>query len=142
MENPMACPKCGSTELKLVPAGVSKKSGKPYDAFYACKKWECGGTIKIPSEGSNASPRASYRPTNDAMATRKEFQNTMDYKAENIAKAQAHKDASMTNLAICRDAVQLTIAEMANGAWTDEMIRAKIKEWKEWLRLNVYETPF
>lgn len=98
-----------------------------------------------PSEGGYApktSPRASYRPTNEAMATRREFQNTMDYKADNIAKAQAHKDASMTNLAICRDAVQLTIAEMAQGVWTEEMIQGKIKEWKDWLRLNVYETPF
>ena len=29
------CPVCGS-ELKLIPAGVSKKSGKAYNSFVAC----------------------------------------------------------------------------------------------------------
>jgi hypothetical protein len=29
------CAVCGS-EMKLIPAGVSKKTGKPYSAFMAC----------------------------------------------------------------------------------------------------------
>lgn len=29
------CPKCHSL-LKIIPAGVSKASGKPYKAFYSC----------------------------------------------------------------------------------------------------------
>ena len=29
------CPSCNS-EMKLIPAGVSKKSGKPYQAFLSC----------------------------------------------------------------------------------------------------------
>jgi len=29
------CPKCGAT-LKHIPAGVSKKTGKPYGEFWAC----------------------------------------------------------------------------------------------------------
>jgi len=33
--NLMNCEKCGSP-LKLIPAGVSKKNGKPYSAFYSC----------------------------------------------------------------------------------------------------------
>jgi len=32
-------------EMKLVPAGKSKKSGKAYDAFYSC---ECGQTFNPP----------------------------------------------------------------------------------------------
>ena len=39
------CPKCGG-ETKLVPAGISKKSGKPYSAFYSCLDRGCGGTIR------------------------------------------------------------------------------------------------
>ena len=31
----MNCPRCGST-LKIIPAGVSKSSGKSYSSFYAC----------------------------------------------------------------------------------------------------------
>lgn len=28
-------------EMKQIPAGVSKKTGKPYDAFYACQIQDC-----------------------------------------------------------------------------------------------------
>ena len=35
------CTQCGNP-MNLVPAGVSKRTGKPYNAFYACKA--CGHT--------------------------------------------------------------------------------------------------
>jgi len=35
---------CGA-EMKLIKGGVSKKSGKAYDAFYSC---ECGQTFNPP----------------------------------------------------------------------------------------------
>jgi len=37
----MDCPACGS-EIKEVPAGVSKKTGKPYNAFQVCSNKLCG----------------------------------------------------------------------------------------------------
>ena len=40
----MQCNKC-QKEMKLVPAGVSKRTGKKYDAFYSCDR-ECGETAK------------------------------------------------------------------------------------------------
>ena len=39
------CAKCGG-EMRLIPAGVSKKTGKPYQAFYSCLDRNCGGTAK------------------------------------------------------------------------------------------------
>ena len=36
------CPRCGKP-LKLIPAGVSKRTGKPYKSFYSCTR-ECGAT--------------------------------------------------------------------------------------------------
>jgi UDP-N-acetylmuramate-alanine ligase len=36
----MSCPVCGS-EIKSIPAGISKKSGKPYPAFQICSNDEC-----------------------------------------------------------------------------------------------------
>ena len=36
------CPKCGSP-FKVVPGGVSKKTGKPYQSFTACSKAYCDG---------------------------------------------------------------------------------------------------
>lgn len=37
----MDCPACGSV-IKEVPAGVSKKTGKPYKAFQVCSNNACG----------------------------------------------------------------------------------------------------
>jgi len=39
-------------DMKLIPAGVSKKTGKPYNAFYACQVSDC--TFRPP--GPSASP--------------------------------------------------------------------------------------
>ena len=36
------CPKCGQI-LKIVPAGTSKKTGRPYKAFLSCTR-DCGHT--------------------------------------------------------------------------------------------------
>ena len=43
----MICPVCNNTEMKLIHGGVSKKTGKPYTAFYSCK---CGYTENIEDE--------------------------------------------------------------------------------------------
>ena len=37
----MNCPSCGS-DIKEVPAGVSSKTGKPYNAFQVCSNRACG----------------------------------------------------------------------------------------------------
>jgi hypothetical protein len=36
----MNCPECGS-EIKTIPAGVSKNTGRAYGAFQACSNREC-----------------------------------------------------------------------------------------------------
>ena len=36
----MQCPTC-QDEMRQIPAGVSKKTGKPYRAFWACDKQAC-----------------------------------------------------------------------------------------------------
>lgn len=33
-------------EMKLIPAGISKKTQKPYGAFYACTVYECKQTMQ------------------------------------------------------------------------------------------------
>jgi len=73
----MFCPNCDA-EMKLVPAGVSKKTLKPYNAFWSCP--ECKEKVNITAEpgftkefrtsplpvkpkanGTNADMRLSYR---------------------------------------------------------------------------------
>ena len=46
------CPQC-SKDLRRVNGGISKRTGKPYNAFWSCDK-ECGYTepIKEPTNGS------------------------------------------------------------------------------------------
>jgi hypothetical protein len=39
-----ACPECGG-KMKLVPAGTSRRTGKPYSAFYGCAKQGCKGMM-------------------------------------------------------------------------------------------------
>ena len=50
------CSKCGA-EWRLVKAGVSKKTGKPYKAFYACDS--CNN--KMPAESLTEKPQKDLR---------------------------------------------------------------------------------
>lgn len=129
------CPQCQG-EMKLVPAGVSKRTGKPYDAFYGCKTYGCKGTIKIPSGTQQDAPQSL---TGQARMT-SQVQNNL---SRNINQFEAKKEESMKVMASGRDAVLLTVAEMGQaGVWTDEMIQAKIKDWAKWMKENIYNPPF
>ena len=54
------CPQCGS-QIKTVPAGVSKKTGNPYNAFQACSNRNCNWKpltkpANIPPSGKTGVP--------------------------------------------------------------------------------------
>lgn len=49
----MTCTQCGE-EMRLIPAGISKKSGKPYNAFFSCKN-----NHTKPAETSPEAPKSS-----------------------------------------------------------------------------------
>lgn len=55
MEIPKQCPICQSS-IKLIPAGVSKRTGKPYNEFYACSNRTCDYIYR---EGQPIQPQAS-----------------------------------------------------------------------------------
>jgi len=40
MEIPDICPLCGE-KINRIPPGVSKRTGKPYGAFFACANRDC-----------------------------------------------------------------------------------------------------
>ena len=40
---PISCPNCQSP-IKYVPAGVSKRTGKPYNEFWSCRNPDCSFT--------------------------------------------------------------------------------------------------
>jgi hypothetical protein len=128
------CPVCQG-EMKLIPAGISKKSGKPYPEFWACKTWQCKGTVNIPKEGENA-PQGNSVPSRGI--PQRDIKANMNYKADQIRSFQQSKESSMRLFAANRDAVQLTIAEMGQTVWQEEQIEEAIERWVKYLLGNVY----
>jgi hypothetical protein len=139
METPM-CPKCGG-EMKVVPAGTSKKTGKPYNAFYACKTWECGGTAKMttdtPNTPQNAPQASTQRPAYDSFP-KKDIKTTLDYKARQISGFQDDKQESMRLFSSGRDAVMIVTTMYKDSTFSDEQIKAKITEWRDWFYSSIY----
>ena len=51
------CPVCGSP-FKVIPAGVSRTTGKPYNSFVACSQRGCPGKpAKAPAQAPAQAPR-------------------------------------------------------------------------------------
>ena len=76
------CSVCGAP-VKVIPAGISKKSGKPYNAFYKCES--CGKTGNVggyskPSYPKPYTPPADLTPRDEKMAEGQSFGN-----AKNVA---------------------------------------------------------
>ncbi len=53
---PSQCPYCESA-IKYIPAGVSRKTGKYYNEFWACENRNCNFTWRIPSKTSSQIPK-------------------------------------------------------------------------------------
>ncbi len=66
----MQCPTC-QDEMRQIPAGVSKKTNKPYRAFWACDKQACKdakakNSTNTPFQPQNA-PTAQFNPDYKAL---------------------------------------------------------------------------
>ena len=65
------CAKCGAP-MKFVQAGVSKKTGKPYNAFWKCQECQFGETVqntKPKVGGQSAEGLQLLRAINDKLDT-------------------------------------------------------------------------
>ena len=98
MEN--ICPKCGS-EFKVVPAGVSKRTGKPYQAFTVCSNKECDGR---PSGNTYSKP----------VDTGPKWEEIRKEKKESISWLNAKNNAT---LLACHD----KISKEQIAEWTDKI---------------------
>lgn len=58
------CPVCGG-EIKTIPAGISKKTGKPYESFTSCPN-RCRTSWNKPQSNPQPSPNTFKRPTSPA----------------------------------------------------------------------------
>jgi hypothetical protein len=54
------CEMCESA-MKLIPSGISRKTGKHYNAFWACQNPDCKHTLNIGEEGK-APKEPSWSP--------------------------------------------------------------------------------
>lgn len=95
----MQCPTCGS-EMRLIPAGVSRTSGKPYNQFFSCPN-------RCPKPPRTFGPASGSR--NQGIA---EAQNR---KGEMIEKAQDRKDEGMRTLNSKKGAADITVALLEKG---------------------------
>ena len=129
--------KCSDQNCKFQ---FNKQTGQWVISEYITSMWD--NTQNQTQNAPQANP-APYRANQQAMGQRKEFQNTMDYKAQQIQKAQASKEDSMRLFSSGRDAVLITTALMKEGGWTDEIIKAEIEKWNKYLYNEIYcEKPF
>lgn len=104
----MTCNNCGKPDMKFVPAGVSKKTGKEYKAFYSCS---CGTTAPAPSD----------TPTQQAMTKIK----TMSY--EEKQETQSWGKCKHAYLVECfKLQMELDIAEPMAELWADASMRKSL----------------
>lgn len=73
----MLCKNCGREEYKLVPAGISKKTGKAYDAFYSC--WGCKHTARVNDQQSSGNVvQSNLGGNNDTLEKMREWAGTIE----------------------------------------------------------------
>jgi hypothetical protein len=96
----MNCPQCGS-QLKTVPAGVSKSTGRPYPAFTVCSNRNCNWKPTQPAQGNYQpapqqyqAPQPQYVPTRDDR-----IQKAFEQKQDSIAWSVALNNATQI---VCR----------------------------------------
>jgi|SRR3990172_7727157 len=104
----MICPKCKS-EMKLIPAGISKKTGKPYQAFYACPDKNCGATIN------------PDKPI-------QKFEQTLD---------QQKQDEKWTEIATGKVRYGFAIEAYKMGKKLDITTKLEIQEWTNFVMKNI-----
>lgn len=78
----MICPQCNNPEMKYIKEGISKKTGRPYSAFYKCE--QCNKTISAGAAKTNF-PKPEYNPIEQAMYR----------KERGIEASQERKEASI-----------------------------------------------
>src|SRR3990167_9865626 len=124
MEN-QTCPQ--GHPLKVIPAGVSKTTGRPYNAFTVCS--QCNWKPER--------PKGVFTPHPAKTAQMKEV---IDYKAGGINKFQDRKEYGMRLSAANRDAT-LIITTFFPKLDSPEVIRKTWLTWRDWLYNRMAETP-
>ena len=76
------CQYCGSQNIKQIPAGISKKTNKPYNAFYKCE--DCGKTFNPPAKTTLAAPNKVEGLLEDIVEQLNAIRVLLEMKRENL----------------------------------------------------------
>ena len=126
MEN-QTCPQ--GHPLKVIPAGVSKTTGRPYNAFTVCSDRECNWKPER--------PQGTFTPRPAKTEQVRQMQET---KAGFIKVAQDNKNDNIRLSSAARDAT-LIITTFFPKLDSPEVIRQTWLTWREWLYNRKGETP-
>lgn len=117
------CPNCGA-EMKLIPQGISKRTGKPYNAFFSCP--ECKETMNIPTDIVKKLPTQTNQITQFTKDKNERIERLHNDTKESINWGLAWKLATslVSNHPLYKDN---KIVEMRNA----------IKNWQTWYYRNI-----
>ena len=129
-----------SVEMREIPAGISKKTGKPYNAFYACPEKGC---------------RETFNPKDSTERGTKKVASAQGNSSVSYAKNQAAREDGMAFLNASRGAVEIVVAKIKiqmvsqidgiQKPLEDKFIRDEVMKWTEFLyKLNTeknFEVP-
>jgi len=122
MEN---CPQCGNP-IKTVPAGISKKTNRPYQAFQVCSNPDCN--YKPPRTTAYTIP-----PRQETPPAANPFSAAMDTKDQMIRHAQERKDESIAKSRSISGAYTIVAALITSGLIQEADIKAKLREYTAYL---------
>jgi hypothetical protein len=121
------CGGCGA-DMKTVPPGIAKATGKPYGAFMACSN-KCGWkpprttAFNVPSTHQAPPPQPAVNP----------FQDAMDTKDKMIRHAQERKDESIAKSRSISGAYTIVAALITSGLVQEADIKSKVREYTAYL---------
>ncbi len=96
-ETPL-CPNC-QTPMRLIPAGVSKNSGKAYGAFWSCpNNRECGSKT-IPLASNKEKPTTSNQAAIEVLYSLKEIITILESISDNLSGRTTKTEISKSGVA-------------------------------------------
>ena len=107
----MQCATCHA-EMRLIPAGVSKSTGRPYQQFYSCPN-------RCPK------PSVVQKKTDN-------FKEVIDYKNGKIGEAQDRKEQSIA-IAGAKSGAGLIVAAMVQSGWITGDWETEFKKVADWI---------
>ena len=72
IQPPNRCPKCDNP-IKVVPSGISKRTGKPYSSFLSCTNRDCDYTARLTDKPQNTGEQMIMEGINNIIVSQKEI---------------------------------------------------------------------